>query len=65
MYTLSRNHVGWHRRGFIAALYSGIWITIREGSRRESKLGGGGEPEDQAPWLSEGDYSEVRSVSLG
>jgi hypothetical protein len=59
VYTLSRDYIRWCQWRNIAAIYGGLWITIRTGHRGESKLGGGGEFEDQASWISEGDRSKV------
>ena len=61
MYAVSRNNFGRRGRGRIAPIYCNLWIKIREGHRRESKLGSGGESEDQASWVSEGDHAEVRA----
>lgn len=64
MHAFSRDNFGRRGRGRIAATHSGLWIEIREGHRRESKLGSGGESEDQASWLFEGDHSEVSAIYL-
>jgi hypothetical protein len=59
MYTISRDHIRWSGGRDTAVIYGGLRIMLGKSYRRESKLGSGGESEDQASWIPQGDHSEV------